>query len=141
MVNKSFLITFFYFVSVLLMFSSCATLPISQSKALSENDQESFVRFYDKENNIKYGVANNDSVFYLQAEFNDPRNLVKILHGGITIYFDKEGKKKKDCSLKLEKTDGVNSNLLMRQGDKEQGQLRQVQNIIFAIDKSYEKAT
>ncbi|MCY1722880.1 hypothetical protein OU798_21205 [Prolixibacteraceae bacterium Z1-6] len=89
------------------VFSSCSKLPINKSERISCLTEPNFPEIktenHDKGNTINYGIANNDSALYLKAIFHKEEDLMKIMHGGISIYFDPEGKKGKEYNLKIER--------------------------------------
>lgn len=90
-------------------FLSCSKMPVYQSKESSITEQENFPLIStdqnDKTNNVSYGVADNNKDLYLKAVFHDQESLMKIMRGGgLNIYFDSSGKKKKDYKLAIERS-------------------------------------
>ena len=101
----------------MLFLASCSQLPVYKSKNYEQNginkSPNSIADMYDKKANVYYGFANDKSHFYIQAVFSDRESLMKIMRGGLIIYFDPNGKKKKDYQLKIEKTDQLQNDYTM----------------------------
>lgn len=101
----------------LLILSSCAKLPIYESKDYVQPKQEVFLSpmssYFDEKSNIHFGVADNDTNLYIQAIFHDRRSYTKIMRGGLTVYFDPSGKKKKEYQLKIERLKEQNIDLAL----------------------------
>ena len=99
-------IAFLYFLS------SCAKLPVYESKNLEPDPVKEFQNVptisSEKTEGFYYGVAHNDTSFYLKVLFQHPQSMMKIMRSGITVYFDPEGKKNKNYQLKIEKTEKQN---------------------------------
>lgn len=55
---------------------------------------------YDADSQIKYLVSNDDENLHLSFKTTHQPTIAKILRAGLTIYFDKDGKKKKDVFVK-----------------------------------------
>lgn len=93
------------------LFSSCAKLPIYESKNVNPPvPVDSKLKLADKEDSKKhldYGVATDDANLYLQVCFHDQKNMSQMLSGGLNIYIDKTGKKKRDCVLSIENSPGM----------------------------------
>jgi len=129
----------------IIIFSSCAKLPIHQSKNYEQAANNNFLNplsaNYDKKNNISYGVAHDDTHFYIQAIFQDRESLMKIAMGGLNIYFDSNGKKKKDYQLKIEKAEIqlTEYELMTRQGNRDLNNPQK--NMAASIDMMYNKIT
>lgn len=140
---KSFSIPVFF--AFIFLFASCAKLPVYKSKTYNQSENNDFSNplsaNFDKNNNISYGVANNDTIFYLQAIFQDQKSLMKIMRGGLTVYFDPEGKKGKNYQLKIEKTavQLTEYELMTRQGNSNLSNSQQ--NMPTTIDLMYNKVT
>jgi hypothetical protein len=98
----------FIFVGML-MLASCSKMPVYKSKSYNQQttneSPNSIADNFDKKANVRYGFANDNSHFYIQAEFSDRESLMKIMRGGLIVYFDPNGKKGKDYQLKIEKSD------------------------------------
>jgi hypothetical protein len=58
---------------------------------------------YDKKAHLMFGTAYCDTVFFVRVIFLDKNNFMKLVRGGIFVYFDPEGKKKKSNFFKLER--------------------------------------
>lgn len=128
-----------------LILSSCAKLPVYESKKLVTPEKDEFLNplanNFDKKTNVQYGVANDDTNLYLQAIFHNRESLMKIMRGGLSVYFDPEGKKKKNYQLKIEKTNTQLSEyeLIARQGNRDLNNPQR--NMAAAIDLQFNKVT
>lgn len=93
----------------MLLLASCAKLPVYTSKSYNQNATTEFPNSiadnYDKKANVRYGFANDNTHFYIQAVFPDRESLMKIMRGGLIVYFDPNGKKGKDYQLKIDKSE------------------------------------
>ncbi|MFC1729694.1 hypothetical protein ACFL6I_05100 [candidate division KSB1 bacterium] len=80
---------------LILVLSSCVKLPIHESKWYDENSfNNTFYKFYDADNKLRYDVFNDNENVYLRLNSSDRNTIFKILGGGLSIYFDSTGKKK-----------------------------------------------
>ncbi len=90
------------------LMSSCAKLPVYKSDKLALGEEDIFESIvtdkYDK-NNIHFGMAADQNSFYFKAIFHKEENSEAIMRNGLTIYFDPKCKKKKNYSLKIEKSE------------------------------------
>lgn len=106
---------FTLFILVILLLSSCAKMPIYHSKKYNAPEKEDFLNplplNYDVKTNINFEIANNDTNFYLQFVFHDRQSYLKIMRGGLTVYFDPTGKKEKKYKLKIERLKDPNIDL------------------------------
>ncbi len=110
-----------------MLFSSCSKLPIFKSQKLNASAANEFENIaannFDKNNNIHYGVAHNDTNFFVKVVFHEQESLMKIMRGGALLYFDPNGKKGKDYALKIERAEreSLDRSAVMqqRQGDRE----------------------
>ncbi len=133
------------FFAIIFLFASCAKLPVYKSKTYTQSENNDFLNAlsanFDKKNNISYGVANDDTHFYVQAIFQNRESLMKIMRGGLTVYFDPEGKKKKNYELKIEKAEVqlTEYELMTRQGNHNLNNPQQ--NMPATIDAMYNKVT
>ncbi|MGB1004079.1 MAG: hypothetical protein ACPGVC_07620, partial [Salibacteraceae bacterium] len=59
------------------------------------NPTHSIYKYYDSDSQIKYLVANTETELHLSLKTNHKPTIAKILRAGLTIYFDKNGKKGK----------------------------------------------
>ncbi len=90
------------------LFSSCAKTPVYESKRTEpkvevNSTQKIAVNSIPKKN-IEFGVSNDDANLYLQVNFHKQEDLMKIMRGGLHIYFDPSSKKKKNYALIIERT-------------------------------------
>lgn len=101
--------SFLFFVFGIVFISSCAKLPVYESKKYVTSDNEDFLNpitsNYNEKENIHFGVADDDTSLFVKAIFHDRESLMKIMRGGLNIYFDPDGKKGKDYQLKIEKAE------------------------------------
>lgn len=93
----------------LVLFSlSCAKIPVYQSQNLSGKPTPEYstipTTHFDKKNNIRYGVAKNDTNFFFTATLSDRTNYPRIMRGGLNLYFDPQGKRSKKYVLKIERS-------------------------------------
>ena len=99
---------YFIFILGILIFSSCAKLPVYESKNYNQSNNDFLNPLsanYDKKNNIRFEVYDNDTNLFLQFVFHDQLSLMKIMRGGLNLYFDPLGKKNQDYHLKIEKSE------------------------------------
>ena len=116
-------LTLLVFTAGMLVFSSCSKMPVYKSNGIAEpvDDEFAVIRKmdYDKNAGVNYGVSNDDKNLYLKASFNDAMSFRKILRGGLYVYFDPEGKKKKHYKLKIERPKNQKSGSMSRQGSQQ----------------------
>lgn len=105
------------FALIALVVSSCAKLPVYKSKDYIEPEKEKFSSQqsmnFDEKANINFGIADNDTNLSIQVIFHDRKSYTTIMRGGLTVYFDAEGKKGKDYQLKIERLKEQNIDLAM----------------------------
>ncbi|MDX8338727.1 hypothetical protein SLH46_06015 [Draconibacterium sp. IB214405] len=119
-----------YFIGVsvfaVALLSSCAKLPVYQSKSvagpLPVNSSSEIANEYNPKKHIDYGVSTDNENLYLQLCFHDQKHMAKMLEGGLNIYLDKSGKKKKDCVLVIEKSPNMQKGNIEGEGMKCPGQ-------------------
>lgn len=132
-------------ILVILFFSSCAKLPVYKSNPFIESEKEKLLNpstgNYDEKTNIQIEVANSDTTLYIRAIFHDKENYKSIMRGGLTVFFDPQGKKKKLNQLKIEKGDTQVTEYALLSRQMESGSGNQQQNIITSIDILYNKIT
>ncbi len=94
-------------ICMIFLFSSCAKMPVFKSKSTEpEKEINSTLKIADHSDvkkNIDFGIANDDSNLYLQVNFHKQEDLTKIMRGGLRVYFDPSGKKKKNNALVIER--------------------------------------
>lgn len=83
---------------VIFLFVQCRTMNTLQSHHTNENQDEKF-QYYDREHKVAYWVENNDTEIHLKLGFYKQSNIEKVLSGGLSVYFDVKGKKKKNVLL------------------------------------------
>jgi hypothetical protein len=94
------------YLLVLFLFASCAQLPIYQSKSGRAADiKQPIADASNAKNLVDYGVYEDDANLYLQINLYNSENLTKIKESGLTVYFNKGKKKKKDWGLCIEKSE------------------------------------
>ena len=80
--------------------SSCTKLPIYQSADYDEDSfNKSFYKFYDADSKIRYDVFHDDDKLYLRLNTSDRNAIMKIMMGGLFLYFDSTGKKKQNVYM------------------------------------------
>ena len=140
---KSFTIP--VFIAIIFLFASCAKLPVYKSKNYNESENNNFLNplsaNFDKKNNIRFEVSDSDTNLFLRFVFPDQLSLMKIMRGGLNLYFDPLGKKNQNYLLKIEKSE-VQQNefsLLSRQMKGESG--GGPQNMAGTIGAMFNKIT
>ncbi|NQU88741.1 MAG: hypothetical protein HQ541_23605 [Mariniphaga sp.] len=140
---KTFTIPVFF--AFIFLFASCAKLPVYKSKTYTQSENNDFLNplsaNFDKKNNIRFDVSDNDTNLFLQFVFHDQLSLMKIMRGGLNLYFDPQGKKNKNYLLKIEKSEVKQTefNFLSRQMKSESGNGQQ--NMAGNIGASFNKIT
>lgn len=140
---KSFTIPVFF--AIIFLLASCAKLPVYKSKNYNESDNNDFLNplsaNFDKNNNIRFEVSDNDTHLFLQFVFHDQLSLMKIMRGGLNLYFDPIGKKNQNYLLKIEKSEVQQTefSLLSRQMKGESG--GGPQNMAGTIGAMFNKIT
>jgi len=132
------------FLFTLFLFASCAKLPLSKSKKYTSTATNQFddiaTNYYDKTNSVLYGIADDQTHFYLKAVFNDQESMKKIMRGGLRLYFDSDGKKHKNYQLKIERSEKPQRDRnTMPTMDKSRE--NHIQNMPVLIEKSFNKIT
>ena len=83
---------------IILFLSSCISL--EHVASLPEDQIEKSQKiWYDQEGHIQYLVANNDKNLHLRLKTSNQASMKKILRNGLFVYFDIQGKKKKEVYL------------------------------------------
>ncbi len=67
----------------------------------------------EKDVRVNYGFQNNGQSMYVLFVFNDPQYLSSINRTGITLWFNAEGKKKKDLGIRFQKALVTAENLIL----------------------------
>ena len=136
---------FLLLISVIVFFSSCAKLPVYESKEYVANEKEDIINpaasNYDKKTNISFEVANNDSYFFIQAVFHDRQSYMKIMRGGLIVYFDPSGKKKKQYQLKIERAQKQKIDMASMMSQMGMNPSARAQDLPSVIDATYTKVT
>lgn len=84
---------------MIIILVSCTSL--STVNSIDENNSKTAIyKNYDAASQIKYLVSNDDQNLHLSLKTNHRPTIAKILRAGLTIYFDSEGKKKKNVYVK-----------------------------------------
>lgn len=126
------------------LFASCSKLPIYESHntdfEADRNIDKIRAQHFDKTNNIHYGIANNDTNFFVKVVFHEQESLMKIMRGGAILYFDPSGKKKKDCALKIERAEreSIDRSALPQQNGDRDGRM---QNMPLLLNTFLTKVT
>jgi len=93
-INKIIVVTLTVF-----FITSCANLPLYQSKEINSKDEISDLRYYNKENKILYDVYDDENNIYVNIKTSNYYSQVKILEMGFTLWIDQKAKKKKDKGI------------------------------------------
>ncbi len=88
----------FVMLTGFLISASCARLPILTAKKNIPVEQNEMTGNYDRETNIRYHVTHDSSEIYLKFYTADIRTQIQMLRGGLSFYFDENGKTKADKS-------------------------------------------
>jgi hypothetical protein len=123
---------------------SSAKMPIYKSKIIGKTDniEAVFSDYFELTNGVGYVAGHSDSTLYLKLEFQDFHSLMKVMQGGLNIYFDPSGKKKRNISLKLEKEPSTNRlNPFSRPGQGMQDRQLMMQNTLLSLNSTYKNAT
>lgn len=83
----------------ILLVSSCAKLPLHQSKRVEDVPIATNNRYYDIKGKISYDIYNDDQNIHLHIAASDYATQVKILKLGFTIWMDQKGKKNEDKGI------------------------------------------
>lgn len=98
----------FFVLAIIVLFAACTKLPIYKSENLSSDTEMELPKinsnYFDKNNNVHFGIAHNDTHIFMKIIFHEEQSLIKIMRGGLNLYFDPEGNKKKNYELKIERT-------------------------------------
>jgi len=136
-------------LTLALVFFSCTgssgKLPVYRSVPLiksADKAEELVAVNYDKNAKLLFGTASDDSLFFLRVVFVDQGSLMKLMRGGLMVFFDPSGKKKKNYCLKLERTEmqreGMNR---MPEGNRTGEPDPRIRNPFGATDQLLTKAT
>ena len=94
-------------ICTIFLFSSCAKMPVFESKSTEPgkevNSTQKIADHTNAKKNIDFGIANDDANLYLQVNFHKQEDLMKIMQGGLRVYFDSSCKKKKYNALVIER--------------------------------------
>ena len=134
----------FFLLIVILPHNSLCKIPIYKSVTLSQgvlnSAQEKVAVNFDKQENFWFGTAHNDSLFFLRIIFMDQTGIMKVMRGGLQLFFDPSGKRKRDISLKLERAEHEQLNFKERPEGRAEGSSRQRPNDpLLMIDKIFSK--
>ena len=129
----------------IVLFSSCAKLPVYNSNEYIQNQKEEFLNpiasNYDSKTNISFNVSNNDTNIYISAVFHDRQSYIKIMRGGLIIYFDPSGKKKKQYQLKIERSQKQEIDMASMSSQMGMNPSARSQDLPAVINASFTKVT
>lgn len=129
----------------IVLFSSCSKLPIYKSEILNSETESEFPEMttnkFNKTNNVHYGIANSTTNLYVKAIFHDQQSLMKIMRGGLSLYFDPLGKKGKDYQLKIERNEQQAMQRPAMSQQKNTSRENRFANMPAAINKTFTKVT
>ncbi len=94
---KSLLLYSYIIIAITLV--GCSSLRAVNSID-EKNSDTAIYKNYDTDSQIKYLVSNDDKNLHISLKTNYQPTIAKILRAGLTIYFDQEGKKKKNVYVK-----------------------------------------
>ena len=124
---------------------SCSRLPIYKINHGEILNRESELNpshiFYDKKENLSLAVSEDKTNLYMQTVFHNRESLMKIMRGGLIIYFDPQGKKKKDYMLKIERGEGQQSGYERSASTMEGNMQNRQLNMSSAIARMLNKVT
>ena len=86
---------------------------------------------YNEATKLAFALANDDKNLYIIIESLDPQTTFSVLHGGITLNINAEGKKKKGVNLVFPLRDG-SANAENHQNDKDYGLLHPIKEEVLA---------
>ena len=87
-----------YFIGLgpaLLILSACSTLDVVPATSIS-SEGSSEIYYFDPGSRISYRVYSDPDTLYLKLKINQKSIMTKMLRQGTKVYFDLNGKKKKD---------------------------------------------
>lgn len=100
------------------------------------NDWEGYQMFTEKKVEADIGFRNDENYLYVLFIFNNPRNLSSIQGTGMTIYFNKDGKKKKNIGINF-LTKSIPPDEFIAMYEKQQGPLTEEQKTQFRAQKAF----
>jgi hypothetical protein len=96
-------------ILLMLNFVTFAKLPVYKSllytRAIEKITPEKVAINFDKKGKLWFGTASNDTVFFIRVIFQEQTSVMKLMRGGLNVYFDPSGKKKKNYALMLERSE------------------------------------
>ena len=81
------------------LLTACANLPIYQSIAESNFDNETIYSGYDSDSRLRWLISNDTSNLFIRIDTDNPITIKKILNLGMSIYFDTLLKKQEGIAL------------------------------------------
>ena len=86
---------------ILLLFLAVGGCTSMQTVTSVENSKAtpSNYKYYDSKSKIRYQVSSNEQYLFLTFNTSNGASIMKIVRTGLTIYFDSNGKKKKDSYI------------------------------------------
>ena len=99
-------------------------------------DWGDFQMFTEKKVEADIGFRNDEKYLYVLFVFNNPRNLSSIQGTGMTIYFNKDGKKKKNIGINF-LTKSIPPDEFIAMYEKQQGPLTEEQKTQFRGQKAF----
>ncbi len=97
-------------ILTVLVVSSCAKLPIYQSRSINTTEDISDLSHYDKKSKISYDVYTDEDKIYINIKTSNYYSQVKILRMGLTLWFDTQSKKNKDKGIMFPLNNGFKPN-------------------------------
>jgi uncharacterized membrane protein YgcG len=132
------------FFTLTISMESYAGMPLFKCKIIGKADNLETVLndYFGQINNVSYVAGRNDSTLFMKIEFQDFSSLMKVVQGGLNIYFDSSGKKKRSVCFKLEKESGLNqTGMFSRPGQARQNKKLLMENMLLILNSTYMNAT
>ena len=105
----------------IILLSSCASFQTITSLPETASTINEYP-YYDYESKIRYQVTNDEKNLHIKLITSEETSIIKIFRTGLTIYFDVNGKKKKDVYFQypIARKDQMSKSNMQRQGSGQQ---------------------
>ncbi len=84
-----------------IILSSCARMPLTESRWIVKNKTESPFRFYDPKSKIRYDIENDETHLYVTMDVFDAGTKLRMLRTGTRISLASSGKRKAICTVEF----------------------------------------
>lgn len=95
------------FLLLAVILSGCAKMPVYNSQKISAEQSSVFNKsetpYESKKQQIQFNFSDDGKSVFLKTVFRDRESMMKIMRGGLFIYFDPDGKKHKEYSIHIER--------------------------------------